>query len=203
MIVGLGNPGKKYTETRHNIGFMCIDYLAEIYGIPIDTSKFKTFFGTGRLFGHPVVLVKPQTYMNLSGGAVRGLADFYKVPLERIIVIFDDMDIPLGTLRIRPKGGASGHNGMRSITQHLGTQEFPRIRFGVDRPPGKMDPAAFVLLPFKKEDHLLVQETIQRVDKAVAHWLTEGIDIAMTRQNGTVEQAAATTPAPRSILEEE
>ena len=137
MIVGLGNPGRKYATTRHNIGFMCIDYLAQEHQIPIDTSKFKAFFGTGLLFGHPVILAKPQTYMNASGSAVRGLADFFKVPPERIIVVFDDMDIPLGTLRIRAKGGAGGHNGVRSMIQHLGTQDFPRIRFGVDRQIGR------------------------------------------------------------------
>lgn len=198
MIVGLGNPGRKYANTRHNIGFMCVDALAESYGLQFDTKKSKAVLADGTLEGKRVLLVKPQTYMNLSGEAVRAVADFYKIPPAHILVIMDDLDTPLGTLRIRAKGGAAGQKGTRSIIQHLGLQDFPRIRFGIGRPPGKMDAAAYVLLPFIKEEEILVVETIDRVLKAVRLWLTEGIDMAMNRQNGTAEQAAEAAPKSTS-----
>ena len=197
MIVGLGNPGKKYAYTRHNAGFMCIDALASAYQIPVNTKKNQALIGEGVIEGRRVLLVKQQTYMNLSGEAVRPIADFYQIPPERILVIHDDLDTPLGTLRIRQQGGAGGNNGIRSIINHLGTQEFPRIRFGIGRPPGRMDPAAFVLLPFIKEELILVEETRDRVLKAVRLWLTEGIDTAMNRHNGTAEQAAEAAPGAK------
>ena len=197
MIVGLGNPGKKYEKTRHNVGFMSVDELAKTHQIVLSTIKFNALFGEGTIANKRVLLVKPQTYMNNSGSAVRGLADFYQIPPERILIIVDDLDTPLGTLRIRAKGGAAGQNGMRSINQHLGTENIARIRFGISRPPGQMDAAAYVLLPFKAEEEILVIETIDRVGKAALLWLQEGIDMAMNRQNGTAEQAAAA--APKSV----
>lgn len=201
LIAGLGNPGKKYATTRHNIGFMCVDALAQKHDIKIDNIKFNALFGEGTIEDKRVILVKPQTYMNVSGSAVRGIADFYQIPTERILIIVDDLDTPLGTLRIRAKGGAAGQKGMISVIQHLGTEAISRIRFGIDRPPGRMEPAAYVLLPFKSEEVILVQETIDRVLKAVSIWLTEGIDMAMTRQNGTSEQAAANAPKPKPLAE--
>lgn len=203
MIVGLGNPGKQYAKTRHNVGFMSVDALAEAYQIAINTRKHKAAIGEGTIEGRRVLLVKPQTYMNLSGEAVRPLADFYKISPAQIMVICDDLDIPLGTLRIRAKGGSAGQKGMQSIIQQLGTQAFPRIRFGIGRPPGRMDAAAYVLLPFIKEEEILVVETLHRVVKAVAIWLTEGIEMAMNRQNGTAEQAAQAAPKPKPLLEPE
>lgn len=187
MIVGLGNPGKDYQYTRHNIGFMCVDQLAKDYELKIDqhNKKVKALLGEGEIEGKRVILVKPQTYMNESGRAVRPLADYYKIPPEQILAIVDDLDTPLGTLRIRMKGGAAGQNGMRSLIQHLGTEEFPRIRFGIDRPPGKMPPASYVLHPFIPAEVPLVEETIHRVVKAIALWLSEGLEIAMNRHNGT------------------
>lgn len=185
MIVGLGNPGKKYRATRHNIGFMCVNTLAEKHNIEFDTTKFKARFGDGTIASQRVLVVKPQTYMNASGEAVRGLADFYKIDPANILLIYDDLDTPLGTLRIRPKGGAGGQKGVRSTIQHLGTEDFPRIRFGIGRPPGKMDASAYVLMPFIKDDEALVLETIDRVVQAAELWLSDGIDTAMNRQNGS------------------
>lgn len=194
LIVGLGNPGRKYATTRHNIGFMCVDELARQAGISFDTKKSKAVVAEGTIEGQRVLLAKPQTYMNDSGVAVRGIADFYKIEAEDILIVYDDLDTPLGTLRIRGQGGAGGQNGMRSIINHLGTQEFPRIRFGVDRPPGKMRGKDFVLQPFLKEQEPLVIETIDRAVKAMRLWLADGIDMAMNRQNGTAEQAADAAP---------
>ena len=131
IIVGLGNPGKKYERTRHNMGFMVLDLLADKYGIKVDRLKFKALTGEGQIEGKKVLLVKPQTYMNLSGESVRDVMNFYKIPPEDLIVIYDDIDIPEGTLRIRPKGSAGTHNGMRNIIYLLGEDGFPRIRVGI------------------------------------------------------------------------
>lgn len=200
MIVGLGNPGKQYEYTRHNIGFMCVDALAKTNDIRFDSKnkKSKALIAEGTIEGKRVLLVKPQTYMNLSGESVRGLADFYKIPTEQILVIVDDMDTDLGALRIRAKGGAAGQKGMLSIIQHLGTDSIARIRFGIGRPPGRMEPATYVLQPFIQRDVPLLEETLGRVEKAVRLWLTDGIEIAMNRQNGTAETAAAAAPKQKS-----
>jgi len=190
LIVGLGNPTHEYTGTRHNIGFRCVEALAEKHGMTFDKKQKKAKVANGQIEGYKVLLAKPQTYMNLSGEAVKGLADFYKIPASNIMVIFDDLDLPAGTLRIRQSGGSSGQKGMKSIIQHLGTQDFPRIRFGIGRPPGKMDPAAYVLRPFDTEEEILVIETVDRVLRAVSTWLTEGIDQTMNQHNGTIEDVA-------------
>lgn len=196
LLVGLGNPGTKYANTRHNIGFRCVDELARLHGLSFDKQQSKALVASGTIAGKPVLLAKPQTFMNESGVAVRGLANFYKIPPEQVLVIFDDLDIPLGTLRIRKSGGTGGHNGMKSIVQHLGSNDFPRLRFGIDRPPGRMDPAAYVLRPFDDKEEILVVETVDRVNKAIISWLTEGVEIMMNRHNGTAEQAAEQAPAP-------
>ncbi len=200
LIVGLGNPGAKYTQTRHNIGFRCVDALAAAYNLTFDKTQAKARVARGNLAGHAVLLAKPQTFMNRSGESVRGLADFYKIPPSHIMVIFDDLDLPLGTLRLRPGGGAGGHKGMKSIIQHLGTQDFPRLRFGISRPPGRMDPAAYVLRPFDGDELILVAETIDRAQKAIVAWLTEGINNAMNAYNGSAEEVIArnsrTVPSP-------
>ncbi|NDJ86554.1 MAG: aminoacyl-tRNA hydrolase [Chloroflexi bacterium] len=191
LIVGLGNPGKEYANTRHNIGFAVVDALAASYGLTFDGKKAKARLADGTIRGRRVLLVKPQTYMNLSGNAVRGLMDFYRIPVENLMVVSDDLDIPPGTLRIRPKGGAGGQKGLRHIIQQVGTQEFTRMRLGIGRPPGKMDPSAYVLRPFKGDDAILAQETIDRAVKAIETWLSDGTDLAMSRYNGTREEAAA------------
>lgn len=190
LIVGLGNPGKKYAETRHNIGFMTVDDIAKKHNISFDSKQSKAKIAQGTIKGQRVVLAKPQTFMNESGRAVRGITDFFKIPVEQIIVIYDDMDIDLGILRIRPSGGSGGHNGIRSMQNHLGSADFARIRFGLGRPPGKMDPAAYVLRSFKNEENSLVIETMHRAGLAIEIWLNEGVDIAMNQQNGTAEDVA-------------
>ncbi|MBI5931476.1 MAG: aminoacyl-tRNA hydrolase [Chloroflexi bacterium] len=191
LIVGLGNPGRQYVDTRHNIGFMAVDALANAYSLKFDGNKSKALFAEGPVAGKRVVVAKPQTYMNESGLAVRGLMDFYKIPLTHLIVVSDDLDIPLGTLRIRPKGGAGGQKGLRNIIAQVGSEDFARMRIGIGRPPGRMDAAAYVLQPFLKPDQVLLQETLSRAIKAVEVWLENGIDAAMNRQNGTAEEAAA------------
>jgi PTH1 family peptidyl-tRNA hydrolase len=191
LIVGLGNPGKKYDKTRHNIGFITVDALAQKHNFVFDSKQSKAKVSSGTINGQSVILAKPQTFMNASGQSVRGIADFYKILPERIMVIYDDIDIDLGMLRIRAKGGTGGHNGMKSIIQQLGgNQNFPRIRFGVGRPPGKMEPAAYVLRPFNANEEPLVIETIERANKAIETWLVNGIDIAMNLHNGTAEDVA-------------
>lgn len=186
LIAGLGNPGKKYSNTRHNVGFQCVDSLAQKYNMTFDAKKGKAKIALGTAAGHAVLLAKPQTYMNLSGESIGTLANFYKIPPERILIIFDDLDLPVGTLRIRKTGGSSGQKGMKSIIQHLGTLDFNRIRFGIGRPPGRMDPAAYVLRPFDQGDEaILVQETIDRVQRAIEDWLNAGIDTAMNNHNGS------------------
>lgn len=188
LIVGLGNPGRKYQNTRHNIGFQCVDALANTHGLTFDKKQAKALVAAGTIQNHPALLVKPQTYMNLSGDSVSGLMNFYKIPPENLMVIFDDLDLPLGTLRIRAAGGSSGQKGMKHIIQRIGTQAFSRIRFGIGRPPGRMDPAAYVLRPFEPGDEsILVTETIQRVGNVVTTWLTQDINKAMNEYNGSPE----------------
>lgn len=197
LVAGLGNPGREYENTRHNVGFMCADALAQAHGLAFDPKKrSKARTATGHVARQRVVIAKPQTFMNLSGSAVQGLAAFYKIPPERILVIYDDLDLPAGMLRIRPKGGSGGHKGMTDIIRRLGTQDFPRIRFGIGRPPGRMDPAAYVLRPFDRDELPQVQDSIERVVGAVETWLREGIDTAMNRYNGTGDDAAPSPDQP-------
>lgn len=187
LIAGLGNPGKEYENTRHNVGFRCVDALARAHNIAFERKKRShARVAEGTIAGHRVLLVKPQTYMNRSGSAVQGLMAFYKIPPRRLIVIYDDLDLPTGTLRIRHRGGSGGHRGLTDIIQRLGTQDFPRIRFGIGRPPGYMDPAAFVLRPFEAEEAPLVNLAVKHVGAAVEMWLTQGLDITMNRFNGPV-----------------
>jgi PTH1 family peptidyl-tRNA hydrolase len=186
LIVGLGNPGREYQDTRHNVGFRCADRLALTHGLSFaPKKKSKSRLAEGIIAGRQVLIAKPQTYMNLSGSAVQGLATFYRIPPEHILVIFDDLDLPPGTLRIRQRGGSGGHKGLTDIIQRLGTQNFPRIRFGIGRPPGRMDPADYVLQRFAAEEVPLAEQTVQRAIQAVETWLADGIEIAMNRYNGT------------------
>ncbi|KAG9450342.1 hypothetical protein H6P81_010307 [Aristolochia fimbriata] len=149
LFVGLGNPGEKFQGTRHNVGFDMIDTFAESLGVPMDTLHCKSLFGGAMVDGTPVFLAKPQTYMNLSGESAGPLAAYYKLPLNRVVLIFDDMNLPCGVLRLHPKGGHAGHNGLKSVISHFqGNREFPRLRIGIGRPPGQMDPKAFLLQKF-------------------------------------------------------
>jgi len=183
LIVGLGNPGREYRANRHNVGFMALDRLAEGLGLAFTRRQADALYTTGRLGGRPVVLAKPQRYMNLSGRPVAALLRFHDIPAERLMVVFDELDLPLGALRLRPEGGTSGHRGMQSIVEALGTQAFPRLRFGIGRPPGRMDPAAYVLQSFGEDELPLAAETLDRAVEAIGVFVTEGIAPAMNRYN--------------------
>lgn len=185
LIIGLGNPGRQYAKNRHNIGFMVIDRLAERYEIGVNRKKHKAFLGNGRVVDCPVVLAKPQTYMNRSGDSVGRLSDFYGIQPANILVVYDEIDLSFGTLRIREKGGSGGHNGMKSVIGRLG-QEFPRIRLGVDRPPGRMDPSIYLLRDFKEDEWAVVDEMIAMAVGAIEMILSDGLDLAMTSFNGTL-----------------
>lgn len=186
LIVGLGNPGRGHAFNRHNIGFMAIDRLAARHGIDMKRVQNKAILGSGRIADRPVILAKPQTFMNLSGEAVGPLTKFYKVPASNVLVVYDELDIPFGVIRLREKGGAGGHNGMRSIIQHLGN-EFARLRMGIGRPPGRMDAAAYVLQDFGRDELPLVSEMLSTAVAAIESFVGNGIDLTMSRFNGPVD----------------
>ena len=183
-FVGLGNPGDKYAKTRHNVGFMALDRLAERWGIVFKTSKCRAWIGEGRVAGQKVALIKPDTYMNLSGEAVRAFLDYYKADLANMIVIYDDMDTPFGQLRLRYKGGPGGHNGIRSIIQHIGTETFNRIRIGISRPAPGTDPADYVLSDFTKEEMNALPQLLDRCAEAAAFSLEHSFEKTMAKYNG-------------------
>ncbi|MBK8901497.1 MAG: aminoacyl-tRNA hydrolase [Anaerolineaceae bacterium] len=185
LIVGLGNPGRKYRGNRHNIGFMAVDALAAAYKIESSKVQNKAIVGNGRIQNRAVILAKPQTYMNNSGDAVGPLARYYKVPPENVLVVYDELDLPFGTIRLREKGGAGGHNGMKSIINHLG-QDFPRVRLGIGRPPGQMPVPAYVLQDFGKDDLPLLDDVLAEAIRAIETYLREGIHLAMSRHNGNL-----------------
>lgn len=186
LIVGLGNPGIKYRETRHNFGFMVLDALADELNIPLKKLKYKAMIGEGRLDDAKLILARPLTYMNNSGDAVWQLAKFFKVPHNHIMVAHDDLDLPLGVLRLRPGGGASGQRGVASIIQKLGTQDFPRVRLGISRPPGQMDPVDYVLEKFLPSEKTLRDIVIKEAVAAIQVFVREGLNAAMNRYNGDV-----------------
>ena len=185
LIVGLGNPGEKYENTRHNVGFQVIDELAERQGKPVQRLKFKALTGLLTIGGEKALVMKPVTYMNLSGEAVRPAADFYKLPPERILVISDDVALAAGRLRIRAKGSAGGHNGLKSIIQHLGTDQFPRVRVGVgQKPHPDYDLADWVLGRPQGEDKKAIDAAVKRAADAVECILTQGLERGMGKFNG-------------------
>ncbi|MCC6146087.1 MAG: aminoacyl-tRNA hydrolase [Anaerolineaceae bacterium] len=184
LIIGLGNPGREYRESRHNIGFMVVDHLCEEMGITVNRLQSKSLIGTGIWQGRKLILAKPQTFMNLSGQAVAQLVRFYKTPIENLLVIHDDLDLPLGTLRMRPEGGAGGQKGLASIIQSLGTQQFSRLRIGIGRPPGRMSPADYVLQKFSKAEQEILPAISTQAGGAVQAFLVEGLQQAMNRFNG-------------------
>ncbi len=186
MIVGLGNPEPAYRHTRHNFGFLAIDELSDALNIQVRRLKFKAMLGEGRFGDSKVLLVKPMTFMNESGRAVAPLVHFYKLPLSNLLVIHDDLDLPLGTLRLRPSGGTSGQRGMASIITQLGTQEFPRMRLGIGRPPGQMDPVDYVLKDFLPSEQDLLKIVLQRAVEASQTFITEGLTKTMNKYNGEV-----------------
>nr|AAO63348.1 At1g18440 [Arabidopsis thaliana]BAC43630.1 unknown protein [Arabidopsis thaliana] len=184
LIVGLGNPGKKYQGTRHNVGFEMVDALADAEGISMNTVNFKALFGKGVIGNIPIMLAKPQTFMDLSGESVGQIVSFYKIPLKQVLVVYDDLDLPFGKLRLLPKGGHGGHNGMRSIIDRLkGSRDFPRLRIGIGRPPGKMDTANFVLRQFNRQEQEELDHTFQTGLEAIRILLLEGFNKSATFVN--------------------
>lgn len=183
IIIGLGNPGIKYTATRHNVGFDAITRISDDYNIPIDYKKHKAICGKGRIAGEKVILAKPQTYMNLSGESVRELIDFYKLTPQDIIVIYDDISLDVGQLRIRERGSAGGHNGIKSIISHLGGQEFTRIKIGVGDKPKNYDLADYVLARFTDQENETIREALEKTSKACETIISEGISFAMNEFN--------------------
>ena len=183
VVVGLGNPGKQYENTRHNVGFNVIDILAKEYGISVSKIKHKALIGEGRVGTEKVVLVKPVTYMNLSGESLAEIYNFYKVDTSNIVVIYDDIDLDVGKIRIRKKGSGGTHNGMRSIIKCLGSNEFPRVRIGISKPKNGQDLADFVLSRFSKEDEKSLQESFENSVAAVDCAIRNDLDLAMNRYN--------------------
>ena len=192
IIAGLGNPTKEYEGTRHNVGFDVIDRLSERYNIDVTMEKHRALIGKGMIAGQKVILVKPQTYMNLSGESIRSVIDYYKVdPETELIVIYDDISLGIGQLRIRAKGSAGGHNGIKNIIANLGTDVFPRIKIGVGEKPKKYDLADYVLGHFSKEDRELMEEGYDRADHAVGMILNGEIEAAMNQYNRKVKPKEA------------
>lgn len=183
MVVGLGNPGREYRETRHNIGFKVVDTFSTRHDIKLTKVQNKAIVGISNNQDRRVILVKPQTFMNLSGQAVSALMRYYKVTLQNLIVAHDDVDLPLGTIRMRPGGGSAGQKGIGSIIERLGSQDFPRLRMGVGRPPGQMDAAGYVLQPFHKTDLEILPEFLDRAVDALDCFLELGLEPAMNRYN--------------------
>jgi len=183
VIVGLGNPGEKYANTRHNVGFKVIDLLAKRNNIKVNKIKFQSLYGEGNIAGKKVALIKPITYMNNSGVAVREIKDFYKLEAENILVIVDDVDIKFASIRIRKKGSAGSHNGLKSIIQHIRTENFPRIKLGIGQKSHNQDLADFVLGEFSKEEESIIEDSILLTARAVETMLEKGIHQAMNEYN--------------------
>jgi peptidyl-tRNA hydrolase, PTH1 family len=188
LLIGLGNPGREYINTRHNIGFMLIDRLTIRLNARGMKMQSNAIVITAQYEERKLILAKPQTYMNLSGQSVQGLAHFYKIPLENLLVAHDDLDIPFGTIRIRPGGGPGGQRGMASTIEKLGTKEFPRLRMGIGRPPGRMDPKAYVLQDFSKEEMKLIPEVLDRSTDAAFEFIMKGLNAAMNKFNGDIRE---------------
>ena len=184
LIVGLGNPGVEYAATRHNIGFDMITYLSDKYNIPVNSREGKALVGKGILAGEKVMLAQPQTYMNLSGESVRALMDYYKIDIEDLLVIYDDISLDVGQIRMRGKGSAGGHNGIKSIIQHTGTQEFARIKIGVGQKPEGGDLVKHVLGRFSREEDGMFRDVFALAEEGLLAWLQEDMKSAMNKVNG-------------------
>lgn len=188
LLIGLGNPGREYKDTRHNIGFMMIDVLAERLGARGMKLQSKAIVTSAMYEERKLILAKPQTYMNLSGHSVQGLLHFYKIPHTHLLVAHDDMDIPYGTIRIRPSGGPGGQRGMASTIELLGTKDFPRLRLGIGRPPGRMDPKDYVLQNFSKDELKILPEVLSRAADAALEFVMNGLNAAMNKFNGDIRE---------------
>ncbi len=188
LIVGLGNPGREYSASRHNVGFMVMDQLAEELETSFRKVKMKALMTAVRHNGERIILIKPQTFMNLSGQAVSSFIRFYKLPLENVLVVYDDVDLPFETLRLKPDGGDAGQRGVRSIIQQLGTKSFPRLRVGIDRPPGRMEVSDYVLQKFSAAEKGILPFILDTASEAVLHFIDQGLNQAMTIYNQNPSQ---------------
>jgi peptidyl-tRNA hydrolase, PTH1 family len=189
LVAGLGNPGSGYEGNRHNCGFMVADVLAARMSAPFKRDRSRARVATGRLAGYPVTVAKPQTFMNLSGRPVAALRTFYKIPADHIVVIHDELDIPFGAIRLKQGGGDNGHNGLRSITAALGTRDYLRVRVGIGRPPGRMDPADFVLHDFSAAERQALPDVLDRCADAVEVLMQRGLAAAQNEFHGAPESA--------------
>lgn len=187
LLIGLGNPGREYQNNRHNFGFMLIDRLAVRLGARGMKVQSKAIVTTANYEDRRLILAKPQTYMNLSGQSAQGLLHFYKLPMEHMLIAYDDLDIPFGTIRLRPGGGPGGQKGVASTIERLGTKDFARLRLGIGRPPGRMDPSAFVLQDFSRDETKLLSELLDRAADATLEFVINGLDKAMNKYNGSIE----------------
>ena len=188
LLVGLGNPGRQYKDTRHNFGFMLIDRIAVRLNARGMRVQSKAIVTTATYEDRKLILAKPQTYMNLSGQSVQGLVNFYKIPLTNVMVLSDDLDIPFGTIRIRAAGGPGGQRGLSSVIENLGTKDFPRLRLGIGRPPGRMDPANFILQNFSRDEMKSISEILDAAADAVLEFVKNGLSAAMNKFNGDVKE---------------
>ncbi len=187
LIVGLGNPGREHANNRHNVGWHIVDHFVSGRGWRFSKKQNDALIALGQIGNARVIVAKPQTFVNLSGRAVQPLARFYKVPPDRMLVIYDDLDLPFGTIRLRQTGGTGGHNGMKSIIDRLGHGDFPRLRVGIGRPPGRMDPAAFVLRDFDPAEQAAMPHLLDRAAQAIEAFITEGIGAAMNQFNASTQ----------------
>jgi len=187
LLVGLGNPGREYRDSRHNAGFMLIDMVAIRLNARGMKMQSKALVMTVAYEDRKLILAKPQTYMNLSGQSLQGLIHFYKLPLTNVLIAHDDLDLPFGTIRLRPGGGPGGQRGMASAIEQLGAKEFSRLRIGIGRPPGRMDPSAYVLQDFTREEMKSLPGIIERAADAALEFVLNGLDKAMNKYNGSVD----------------
>ena len=188
VIIGLGNPGPEYRKTRHNVGFWVVDVLAQRWGIRLSRRAFLSLTGDGQLKGEKVLLVQPETYMNRSGETAIRIRDFYRLELSDFVVVHDDLDLPLGRVRVkRGGGGAGGNRGVASLIAAFGSKEFVRIKVGIGRPPGRQDPADFVLQPFTPQEEASILPAVDNAADAVEMWISDGIEKTMAAVNGTVQ----------------
>jgi PTH1 family peptidyl-tRNA hydrolase len=184
LVVGLGNPGRAYANTRHNTGALCVQLLAKQMGVPLERKSRIATIAEGDLAGERAALAVPRTFVNTSGGAVSGLLQRFGLKPKDLILVYDDLDLPLGTIRVRPSGSSAGHNGVKSVVAALGTEQFPRVRIGIDRPAqGGMDQIAYVLSAFTRAEHEQLNQALERAAEAVICVLAEGVDVAMNRYN--------------------
>jgi PTH1 family peptidyl-tRNA hydrolase len=188
LLIGLGNPGREYKDSRHNFGFMLIDRIAVRLNARGMKVQSKAIVTNATYEERKLILAKPQTFMNLSGQSVQGLVHFYKIPLTNMMILSDDLDIPFGTIRIRASGGPGGQRGLSSILERLGTKDVPRLRLGIGRPPGRMDPADYVLQNFSRDDMQSISEILDRAADAVLAFVTHGLNKAMNEYNGDVRE---------------